>query len=200
MLKDKIPNVIRGMRYSGGRVKNTIGGEKWIDPGREYKYLYHGSNKQLTRLDPRPTKVLNGDEAVFATPSQTMALIFIPKWSDADFGLGTHNGRIHIIEHRPNVAKELLSTDGYLHRVSSDGFKHDPRVGMPCMEFVNKDPVYVMDIEYIPNVYEALIASGNVAIITFDEQLELLDPLFAKSNVVINEDGVVLENNITQYE
>ena len=78
--------------------------------------LYHGSSHHIKTLEPRPTRVLEGESAVFATDSKTLSIIFIPKWTDCDFHLGYYNGRLYAMELYPDsfdllkIRKEIQDT------------------------------------------------------------------------------------------
>ena len=48
------------------------------------KYLYHGSSKLIKSLKPRPSKVVNNQDVVFAANSKEIAVAFMPRWSDND--------------------------------------------------------------------------------------------------------------------
>lgn len=147
----------------------------------ESEYLYHGSSHLIKTLEPRPSKVLNGDEAVFATQSKILAIIFAPEWNDADLGLGVHGGKLYIVEHYPDAldllrAKNKRGYGAYLYTVSSKGFTSDPRLGMKNHEFINKKSVEILDtviindvLEYIQNLDE------EIAIITHDQAFEAFE-------------------------
>lgn len=139
--------------------------------------LYHGSSHLIKTLEPKPTLVLEGDDAVFATNSKVLSIIFIPKWTDCDFQLGYHNGRLYAIENYSNAfdllkAKNHHNVAGYVYTVNSDGFESDERLGMKMHEFINKNKVDVLRTEIIDDVYEYVMNSPDIAMITFDQMIE----------------------------
>ena len=133
----------------------------------------------IKRLEPRPSRVIDGEEAVFATQSKTLSIIFIPKWTDCDFQLGVHHNMIYAVENYPN-AFDLLKTknahgvSGYIYTVDSDGFKSDERLGMKAHEFINKNPVDIVRTEIIEDAYEYLMNSTDISMVTFDQMLDAL--------------------------
>jgi hypothetical protein len=139
--------------------------------------LYHGSSHKISKLEPRATRVLEGDKAVFATNSKVMAVIFIPKWTDCDFQLGVHDDRVYAIENYPKAfdllkVKNDYGVAGYLYTVSSKGFESDERLGMRHHEFINKEEVDITRTELIDNVYEYLINSPDISMITYDQMID----------------------------
>jgi hypothetical protein len=65
---------------------------------QRHKYLYHGSNKLIEdTLQPFPSRVVDGEEKVFATPFKGFALMFLGKRRhDDDLELGSH-GNKHLL-------------------------------------------------------------------------------------------------------
>ncbi len=121
-------------------------------------HYYHGSTQELTRIDPRPSNVLGGESAVFATDDKLLALIFIAKWNDDDLSVGYINNKLYVGE-KYHGALNLLVVNGYLHTVSSANFIHDNRCGLRN-EHICKGPVEVINIELIPCVLSALRDAG----------------------------------------
>ncbi len=148
--------------------------------GKLEKYYYHGSRDKIEKLEPRPSGVINGESAVFATSSKEMALIFIPKWTDIDLEMGTHNGRIYIVENIPGTIEEKFNTSGYLHYVDAKHFHSDKRLGLQNLEFISDGEVPVIKCESIQNVYKELVKSKKVAFITHSEKIKALAPLMKK--------------------
>ena len=55
--------------------------------------FYHGSMFELNVgdfLEPRSSRVLNGEKAVFATLFSPISLLFIPKWGNDDIEQGAY--------------------------------------------------------------------------------------------------------------
>ena len=141
--------------------------------------LYHGSSHLIKKLEPRPSRVIEGEEAVFATNSKVLATVFIPKWTDCDFQLGVHNNLIYAVENYPNAfdllkVKNERDVGGYLYTVSSDGFQSDKRLGMRDHEFINKNKVDIQRTEIIEDVYEYLLDSPEISMITYDQMIDAL--------------------------
>lgn len=150
-----------------------------MDP--KQKVLYHGSSHLIETLEPRPTRVLEGEDAVFATNSKSLAAVFIPKWGDTDLAVGFHRGKLYIIEQYPEAlellrAKNKRGFAGYIYTVSAEGFTSDPRLGMKNAEFIRKAKTKVIDTEIINDVLEYIKNSGEeVYIVTYDELIESLE-------------------------
>lgn len=120
------------------------------------KYLYHGSKYEIQgQLEPRPSGVIDGEKAVFATNERWLALVFIPKHTDADLSIGFAQGIPYIME-MYDGAFDKLRDSGYIYKVSSDGFRSDPRLGMRHHEFINDDAVDIIESEHIGDVLAEL--------------------------------------------
>lgn len=134
---------------------------------------YHGSSTKIAGdyLEPRPSKVLNGEAAVFATNNLSTAILSIPRWTGADFDYGTYNGVHYVMELYPG-AFEKLRAPGWLYYVSSSPFKSDSRLGMVEHEFISHEMVKILHREYIPNALEKLQEIGDIVFISYDELLE----------------------------
>jgi hypothetical protein len=121
--------------------------------------MYHGSKHLIAKLEPRPSRVIDGESAVFATNSRWLALVFIANATDANIEIGVigDNGRAipYIAEASPD-AFELLKIPGYIYTVSARGFKSDPRLGMRRHEFIKKSSAKILHTEKIPSVWDAL--------------------------------------------
>lgn len=138
--------------------------------------LYHGSLHNIKILDPKPTKVLEGEDAVFATDSKALAVIFIPKWNDCDIDLGYHNNILYCLEQYPDAFNLFKNISGYVHVVSSKQFMSDDRLGMKHHEFISKKKVPVISVEKIDNVYEYLIRS-DICMITYEQKINALEQI-----------------------
>lgn len=137
------------------------------------KFYYHGSSHKVQTLLPRPSKVIEGEEAVFATDSKDLAVVFIPKWNDCDLDLGYHHNILYVAEQYPGVFEKLKGTSGYLYSVDSKQFKNDHRLGMQMHEFISKDPVNILKTEKIQDVYQYLEKS-LMNMITYDQKLDAM--------------------------
>src|SRR5690606_14420504 len=90
--------------------------------------LYHGSPHKLDHLEPRPSRVLNNERAVFATPSRLMAILFSRPYKDEDIELGIVNDTAYMREARPKSFEQLLRGPSYLHTLNPRGFYSDNRL------------------------------------------------------------------------
>lgn len=121
----------------------------------EHRY-YHGSSALIKDyLLPHPAGVLNGASAVFATNTRWLALVFIPRHTDADLDIGFAAGIPYIAEQYAGAFK-LLKASGYIYEVSPRGFHSDPQLGMQHHEFINPRKVRILRKEYVPDVLAAL--------------------------------------------
>ena len=137
------------------------------------KYLYHGSSKELEVLEPRPSKVIEGEKAVFATNERALAIAFIPKWNDCDFSLGYHGGKLLMMEMYPGAFGVLKDGKGYLYQVSAEPFVSDKRLGMQKHEFIHKGDVKPLKKENIDNVFEAL-KNEKINLVSFEQCMNAL--------------------------
>jgi hypothetical protein len=137
------------------------------------KYLYHGSHKLIKNiLNPHPSKVVNGEEKVFATPSKAFALMFLGKrWHDDDIELGSHGEKhlLYAIEKKKNIFIKIFSgKTGYLYKVNAKQFHTDERLGMKNYEYIADQPVDILSTKIINDVYKELLKS-DIRMITFDK-------------------------------
>lgn len=139
------------------------------------KTLYHGSSHRIKTLKPMPSKVLDGEKAVFGTNLKVIAAAFIPKWSDMDFDMGYHNGRMHLIERYPNAFDKLKGVSGFIYSMSSNGFESDARLGMKAHEFINRQPVPITKVQKINDVFKFLSKhTDQMKLITYSQVLDTL--------------------------
>ena len=146
---------------------------KYLNNFKYHKILYHGSSDKHSILHPSECDVISGDKAVFATNKRWLALCFIPKFEDTDIQIGFVNN-IPYMEELKKDAFEVLKISGYIHRVSSKGFKKDNRLGMKSAEFISTSSVNSLGVEKIDNVYMAL-KDTNVNMIPYDLVLMIKD-------------------------
>ena len=135
--------------------------------------LYHGSQVEIKDgwLEPRPSRVINGEKAVFATNTKWMAIAFASGLKHTQIDLGIASGTPYLMEMCPN-AFDLLKIPGYLYMVSSKGFYGDRRLGMKGAEFINKHRVKVLSAEHLPSLYDALIKDGVVCFVPAAQRAE----------------------------
>jgi hypothetical protein len=121
-------------------------------------------------LEPKPSRVLGGDVAVFATRYRWLAAIFGVRWTAEDVAeLGrnedtaTGDSQWVIREARPGAFDELFFGDSkvWLYTVSSATFHGDSRLGMQTDEFISDTPVRPLAKEQV-RVRDELLASPLV--------------------------------------
>lgn len=153
----KIPNAVRG-----GAVDRAKCG-----------VLFHGAPKQIARLEPRSSPVIDGEKAVFATNKRWLALVFSTQARSKDLGFGYMDGRPFIDEARPG-GLDMLRAPGYIHYMPAAGFHGDERLGLRDREFIRKAPVDVAEIEQVPDVLSDLKRFPEIRIRSYPEvQAEL---------------------------
>lgn len=155
--RSKISNTVRG-----GAVEKAESG-----------VLFHGSPRQIARLEPRSSPVIDGEKAVFATNKRWLALVFSAQARDRDLGFGYMDGHPFIDEVRPG-GLDMLRAPGYIHYVSAAGFRDDERLGLRGREFIRKAPVEIAEIEQVPDVLSDLERFPEIRIRSYPEvQAEL---------------------------
>jgi hypothetical protein len=156
------------------KICNTLEEYKKERERGEEVYFYHGSPvKDLSYLLPRPTKVVDGEEYVFATPCFWMAAIFSIKIKNFDkhFDLGFYQdlktkektGFIRELE-RGNLQRFFSKQSGWVYYVNPLKFQNDARLGMQNHEFICNERVEVLHTQYIKNVYKILKNSDALLI------------------------------------
>ncbi len=134
--------------------------------------LLHGSRFLVDRLTPHPSRVIDGELAVFATNERWLALAFIPK---ADVGIGTINGVPFITENKEGAFADM-KVPGYIYSVSGKEFRQDIRLGMYKNEFITDDPVNIIHTEVIDDAFEALQREVSVHIVKYCDSDAFLTP------------------------
>jgi hypothetical protein len=115
------------------------------------KTLLHGSPTDVERLDPHPSKVVNGEKVVFATDERWLALMFVaPSEVTATLEFGYENGIPYIKELNEGDFKGLEAA-GYLYTVPANDFVSDSRLGMPWHEVICPHAVEIVVTEKIAN-------------------------------------------------
>lgn len=156
--------------------KNKIPNE--ILPTKYPVYLYHGSTIDLDTnadyIEPRSSKIIDLEEAVFAANQYWLALFFIAKSGDCDIESGFVNGRPYILEAYPGAYDKFLSgKSGYIYYLKPDNFHSDPRLGLQNYEFISFQKEKIYKKEYIEDIYAAL-KKTNLSIITFKDKTDLI--------------------------
>lgn len=122
--------------------------------------LYHGSRTGgIKVLEPRASRVIDRERAVFATDELWVALLSAVPHTSVDFDYGHAGGVPYIGEMWPG-AFGLLATSGYVYAVSRRGFRSDPRLGMGRHELVKWNSAKVVDAVEVPDIGKALTRTG----------------------------------------
>jgi hypothetical protein len=138
------------------------------------KYLYHGSSTLIKeKLEPRSSKVIENEKAVFATDSIELAIIFIAKWSDCDFNLGYYRDKLYLMELYPDAFNKFKNVSGYIYKVDKSLFNSDERLGMQKHEFISYNDVSIIETIYITDIYDKLKKS-SLNMITFDQTMKAI--------------------------
>jgi ASC-1-like (ASCH) protein len=136
------------------------------------KFYYHGSpNLIKDYIDARPSHVIDGESAVFATKREDISLMFSAKWYDKDISFGSTNGKWFAIEQYKN-AFDLLKVPGYLYTIVGN-FVSDKRLGLKNIEFISKEPAKIVSCEKINNIYEKLIEMKTIHFIHYSQRHNL---------------------------
>lgn len=125
-------------------------------PEKRGSVLYHGSSTPgLKHLEPKPTSVLQGQPAVFATPDRDLALTFGAPWRDSDFEQGSVDGQRYMREQYPGAFEKIYQgRKGHVYSVPAEGFKKDRR--LMRSERINPGQVTTVKEEAIEDLLEAL--------------------------------------------
>ena len=117
---------------------------------------YHGSSvDNIAELEPRTSRVLSNEKAVFATPERDVALTFAAPWRDSDIEHGSVNGQFYMREKYPNAFQKIYGNKpGYIYSFKEDGFASDPR--LTKSERINKNKVAVLNKEAIQDILAEL--------------------------------------------
>jgi hypothetical protein len=118
---------------------------------------YHGSSSLIDGyIEPRPSRVINNKEAVFATNIASIALSFIGEWGDDSIQQGTINGRPYLREMKKGAFNEFFKgKEGYVYIVSKAGF--ETAKGLTKYEFINDKKVKILAAYYVKDVLKALM-------------------------------------------
>lgn len=138
--------------------RKTISGGSQLTTG---KFIYHGSSKEYRVLSPRPSRVIDGESAVFATPSYISAVIFGSFWTDVHFEFGSVNGKKYLTERYPGAFDKLDCTC-YVHYLDAAMFCADSR--LPPSELICPTEVPVLRCDAV-NCREYLAQDASVRMI-----------------------------------
>lgn len=120
--------------------------------------LFHGTPTEgVVVLMPAPSKVLEGQAAVFATDLMWIALIFAAKPPNNEIDFGFIDGRPYIAEMSAGAFSHLRRS-GFVCVVNADGFCQERLVGMFGHEFVCRSLVYVRYCMPVSNPFDTIQA------------------------------------------
>lgn len=146
----------------------------------EPKYYFHGSKKDIQGeyLNPMPSKTIDGESAVYATTLKGFAIHFIAQAKDINIESGVYKGQPYVIEQYPGAFDTFYKgVSGYIYYVDPSGFQNDTRLGLQNYEYIQKSPVKILKKEYISDVYQALVNSGDIRVVSWKEAM---NAIFAK--------------------
>lgn len=128
------------------------------------KIVYHGSDSpNLTILYPKESNAIDGEKAVFATPSRIIAISFAVRWDDSQFTHGVHDGIYYMRENKPKTFDTLLMGKvGYIYILDGSDFRTDDR--LVEYEVIADVQQSIISVETIPDVYAALKDSDFILI------------------------------------
>lgn len=126
--------------------------------------LYHGSSKLISgKLEPRPSNVIGGKKAVFATINAAFAISFCSDWTDDDIEQGITTTKLfgtpiqaaYLKEKKKKAFEEFFcNRSGYIYLVNSQGFKSVK--GLTNYEYINDNSVDIVETYFVKDLYEAL--------------------------------------------
>lgn len=127
------------------------------DVSKNNDVYYHGSSSLIDGyIEPRPSRVINNKEAVFATNIASIALSFIGEWRDDSIQQGTINGRPYLKEMKKGAFNEFFKgKEGFVYIVSKAGF--ETAKGLTKYEFINDKKVKILAAYYVKDVLKALM-------------------------------------------
>lgn len=152
---------------------------------QQQEFLYHGSGGVKiikSFLKPHPSKVVDGEEVVFATNVFDFAVYFAAHAYDSDIEFGVVNGKAYAMEQYPKAFELLLKNkSAMVYLVGKTLFGSDPRLGMQEHEFISRGEVQILGVVPIKDIWEYLQRPGSsINFITFDDKWEMLEPLLKK--------------------
>jgi hypothetical protein len=137
--------------------------------------FYHGSaTPELKVLEPRPSRLLDGESAVFMSRDKDFATTFAAPWRDEDFEHGTEpgkqgRGQIYMREEYPGAFEKKLNRPGYLYAADDvDDAEHNDR--MSKRELISRKRVTVSLVRKIENLLEDLRKTKTVRLMKHGEK------------------------------
>lgn len=120
------------------------------------EYVYHGTTQAgVKTLIPKPSEVLGGESAIFATDSYDVAVSFAIPWSDNDFIHGIHEGQMYMEEKvEGNFDRFFKDKPIYIYTLDGKAFQHDDRLG--SYEVIASSVQPVIKTDHITDALAAL--------------------------------------------
>jgi hypothetical protein len=141
---------------------------------------YHGSKTKITGyLEPRPSGVIDGEKAVFATNNKALALIYVNKWDENNIELGAINNNLFCREKAPG-AFNVLKGGGYIYELQPSYFSTDKRLGMKAHEFISKKKVPILKTTVVKNAL-SMMRKSSITMISFDDYLDFIESKISKT-------------------
>lgn len=154
-------------RANGHATALPMGGGS--DTPAQPKELYHGSRTKIKKwLEPKPSGVLDGESAVFATPHRWMAIAFASGLKHTQIDLGVAAGTPYLMEMYPG-AFDLLKIRGFLYTVNGEGFHRDSRLMGP-QELISPKRVRIVKTERLKSLYDAIVSDGTARLVPDSER------------------------------
>jgi hypothetical protein len=139
----------------------------------EFGVLFHGSRyDDIKCLQPRPSKVIDGECAVFATNALWLAWLFAINHISDDFDFGYADNQPYIAELREDAFFSLMDKRAFIYIVEARGFAQDRRLGMYEHEFINTAEVPVAGKFHLDRVYSEQLEKWNVKKILHAERAQ----------------------------
>lgn len=132
--------------------------------------FYHGSPLGgLTQIDPKSSRVIDGEEAVFLSHDPDYALTFAAPWRDDDLEHGHVDGQFYMREKRPNAFEEIFDRPGSVYQLGpkEDQIEHDPR--LTRTERIVRSAVPVALEKAYLNIWEELQRRPNLLLLRHGE-------------------------------
>lgn len=134
------------------------------------EYVYHGSpNGGIKILKPKPSKIIDYENAVFATSEKWLAISFIRFWKDSDFQQGFYNNKPYMKEQYKDVFDKIFNKGGWLYYLKKDTFVHDSR--LMNVELISKVSVKPEKKEYIRDPIKEMKKLG-LCLFRYEDQKE----------------------------
>lgn len=115
---------------SGHKPKAVAVAKQTPQEKKAHRVMYHGSpTSNLQSIEPRSSRVLGGDAAVFGTPDRDLAVSYTQPWNDSDFEQGYEGGKPYMREQYAGAFDKVYAgKSGTIYHLPGQGFAADPRL------------------------------------------------------------------------